>query len=213
VWHPNILPVYDAGEDGTRVFVASRLVDGGSLWRLRHDAGRLEPARAGELVAQAADGLDAAHQRGIVHGDVNLINVLVGAEDGREHAYVTGFGLAAGRQADSQPALTRAGHFAGTPAYMAPELIRGEAAGPRSDVYSLGCVLFHLLTGRLPFPRDALVPQLWAHLQDDMPSVRESAPDVPAAYDEAVHTAAAKDPAARYETAAALAHALRAAAG
>jgi serine/threonine-protein kinase len=210
VWHPNILPVYDAGEDGTRVFTASRLIEGGSLWRLQRDEQRLAPARAANLVAQVADGLDAAHQRGMVHGDVNLINVLVGQEDGREHAYLTGFGLAT--RETQQPAMTRAGHFLGTPAYMAPELIRGEPTDARTDVYSLGCVLFHVLAGRLPFERPELMAQLWAHLSDEMPSVREAAPDVPPAYDEIVQTATAKDPAARYESAAALAQALRAAA-
>jgi serine/threonine protein kinase len=209
VWHPNILPVYDAGEDGTRVFTASRLIEGGSLWRLRHDEGRLVPSRAAELVAQAADGLHAAHERGIVHADVNLINVLVGTEDGREHAYVTGFGLAT-RQT-TQPALTRSGHILGTPAYMAPELIRGQPADARTDVYSLGCVLFHLLTGRLPFERTELVAQLFAHLTDEVAPLSEAAPDVPPAYGEVVHRATAKDPSARYESAAALAHALRAA--
>jgi Protein kinase domain/TIR domain len=209
VWHPNILPVYDAGEDGTRVFTASRLIEGGSLWRLRHDEGRLDPPRAAELVAQAADGLHAAHERGIVHADVNLINVLVGNEDGREHAYVTGFGLAT-RQT-TQPALTRSGHILGTPAYMAPELIRGEPSDARTDVYSLGCVLFHLLTGRLPFESTELVAQLFAHLTDEIPPLTEAAPDVPPSYDEIVKRATAKDPATRYESAAALAQALRAA--
>jgi hypothetical protein len=207
VWHPNLLPVYDAGEDGTRVFVASRLVEGGSLWRLLRDEQRLAPARAAELVAQVADGLEAAHQRGIVHGDLNLINVLVGSEDGREHAYVTGFGLGT-RGQTQDPSLSRAGHFFGTPAYTAPELIRGEPADGRTDVYSLGCVLFHLLAGHLPFERDGLMAQLWAHLSDEVPLLT----DVPSAYDDIVQTATAKGPAARYQSAAALAQALRAAA-
>ena len=202
--HPNILGVYDAGVDETRAYVASVLVEGRSLWRVLRDEGRLAPERVGRVLAQVADGLHAAHERGVVHTNVNLMMVLV--EDGSEHAYVTGFGFS---PFEHNRSLTSAGNFFATPAYISPELIHEAGFDRRSDVYSLGCVLFHLLTRKVPFKRASVMATLWAHLNDPIPSLRELVPEVPPAYDAVIAKAAAKDPADRFATAAELAAALR----
>ena len=134
------------------LFIAMRLIKGADLAALLDSEGPVDPVRAATLVDQLADALDAAHEQGQVHRDVKPANVLV--ERGRrgDHAYLTDFGLA--RQLDVTRDLTDTGKIVGTPDYMAPEAWKGERLDARVDVYGLGCVLFELLTGRVPFPRD-----------------------------------------------------------
>jgi serine/threonine-protein kinase len=195
--HPNVIPVYEAGEADGSLFLAMRYVDGTDLAALAGQEGRLDPARAVRIVAQVASGLDAAHRRGLVHRDVKPANVLLAAED--EHVYLTDFGLT--KRTTSAAALTRTGMFVGTLDYCAPEQIRGEPADGRADVYALGCVLFRCLAGEAPYERDSDVAKMYAHLNDPVPSVTAIAPEVPAALDEVVAHALAKEPGQRFASA------------
>ena len=204
--HPNVVPIFQAGEDGGRLFLAMRLVEGDDLATLVRRDGPLAPERAARIVAQVAAALDAAHGRSLVHRDIKPANVLIDAGD---HAYLTDFGLAKHVAMAAGP--TRTGIVVGTPDFLAPEQIRGEAIGPWTDIYALGCVLFFALTGRVVFPLDGPDAKLWAHLQNSPPSVTALRDGVPAALENIVRRALAKDPRDRFESAAALGAALDAA--
>src|SRR3954454_6293719 len=196
--HPNVIPIYEAGEVHDRPYLSMRWVSGGDLAaRLRGTAG-LAPGVALALLSQVAAALDAAHGRGVVHRDVKPANVLLEGD----HAWLTDFG--AGKDLADRDTRTAPGHWVGTVDYVAPELLDGETATPRSDVYSLGCVLFESLTGRVPFPRDTEVATLWAHRYDEPPSTTGPV-------DPALHRALAKDPADRPASAGELIRAARAA--
>jgi streptogramin lyase len=206
--HPNVIPIYYTGEHEGTLYIAMRYVEGSDLRTLVRAEGRLDPGRAAYIVSQVASALDAAHARGIVHRDVKPANVLLGASD---HAYLTDFGLT--KNLTSHTGSTRAGGWVGTLGYVAPEQIRGERIDARADVYALGCVLYHALTGSPPYQRDTDEATLWAHLNDDPPSVAGHAPGVPAAFDEVLRRAMAKDPDERYPSAGDLGRAALAAGG
>jgi serine/threonine-protein kinase len=196
--HPNIVPVYDAGEIEGRLFIAMRYVEGEDLATLLEATGRLPAERAIALIAQLAAALDAAHARGLVHRDVKPSNALVAGD----RAYLVDFGIT--HDPGAEP-LTDTGEFLGTVDYLAPERIRGDPVDGRADVYSLGCVLFECLTGRVPFPSTSAMAGIYAHLEQEPPRAREERPDLPAALDPVVARALAKDPGDRYPTAGALA--------
>jgi hypothetical protein len=155
-----------------------------------------------------ARALDAAHARGIVHRDVKPANVLLGAND---HAYLTDFGLT--KRVTSHSGSTRDGGWVGTLGYVAPEQIRGERLDARADVYALGCVLYHSLAGVPPYQRESDEATLWAHLNDDPPSLHDRAPTAPASFDAVLARAMAKDPDDRYPSAGDFGRAALAAAG
>ena len=209
--HPNVLPVYEAGEAGGELFIAMRVVDGEELATLVSREGPLGPARAVDLVAQVADALDAIHARGLIHRDVKPSNVLIHGAGAREHAYLTDFGIA--KLSDAGAPLTDTGAFMGTVDYCPPEVIRGGPLDARADVYSLGCVLFECLTGERPFARDSHLAVVYAHLEDAPPSVRDRRPGLPAEFDAVVARALAKDAGGRFRSAGELARAARAAIG
>ncbi len=145
--HPNIIPIYEAAKVDGLMYIAMRYVDGPDLRRLLEHEGPLDLSRATELFQQLASALDAAHARGLVQRDVKPGNVLLapGARsDGSPHVYLTDFGLT--KRSDSQSDLTTAGHFIGTIDYIAPEQIARQRVDGRTDLYALGCVLFHALT-------------------------------------------------------------------
>ena len=201
--HPGIVPIHEVGEVGGRPYLVTEFVEGQSLEeRLRESPPT--PERAAEWVSAIADALHYAHQLGIVHRDVKPANVLLD-EDGTPK--LTDFGLAVIVEADSE--LTRDGDLLGTPAYMAPEQIRDpDGADSRSDVYSLGVLLFRALAGRLPFEGG------WSKiLQDkrteDSPRLREVRPELPRDLDAICSTAMARERDRRYASAAALAADLR----
>jgi predicted Ser/Thr protein kinase len=197
--HPNVIPVHAVGEAGGTLFIAMRFVDGLDLRKVLSQEGRLEPGRATAIVDQVAQALDAAHARGLVHRDIKPANILISSSGGREHVYLSDFGLA--RHIVGSHGLTGTGAFIGTIDYVAPEQARGERVDARADVYSLGCVLFQALTGTVPFPADNDLAKLYAHGSQPPPSVLERRRDLPAAFDPVLTRAMAKDPNDRYASA------------
>jgi streptogramin lyase/predicted Ser/Thr protein kinase len=205
--HPNVIPVYSAGEDDGRLYLAMRFVDGEDLRSLVQREGPLEPARAASIIAQIANALDAAHARGLVHRDIKPANVLLD----RNHAYLTDFGLT--KRLTGETTMTGSGRWVGTLGYIAPEQIRGEGVDARADVYALGCLLFYVLTGVAPYRRDSDEATLYAHLNDAPPDARALAPEVPEALADVVSRALEKDPDDRYLSAGDLGRAALAAVG
>jgi serine/threonine-protein kinase len=207
--HPNVVPIYAAGEEDGVPWIAMRFVPGSDLQRRVAREGRLQPADAVSLIAQVGNGLDAIHAAGLVHRDVKPANVLLSGEAGSEHAYLTDFGVA--RNVATQSGLTQTGRFVGTLDYVAPEQISGEPVDARVDVYALGCLLFKLLTGDVPFPREGEAARLYAHLHDPPPAPSLFAPAVPMALDDVVVRAMSKPPRDRYLSAGDLGRAAQAA--
>ncbi len=208
--HPNVIPLYYAGERDGVLFIVMRYVDGPDLRALIRASGRLKPERAARIVAQVGSALDAAHARGLVHRDVKPANVLttpVTLAGGRadDHVYLTDFGLS--KRAASVSELSRAGGWVGTLGYVPPEQIRGERLDARADIYALGCVLFHALTGAPPFLRDSDEATLLASLNDPFPTQ-----EVPTPFAEVLGRALAKDPGDRHTSAGELGQAALAAA-
>ena len=208
--HPHIVPIFKAGEEDGALFLAMRYVEGTDLGKLLAEGGALSPARAIALLEQVADGLDAAHEKGLVHRDVKPSNVLISRAAGKEHGYLADFGLT--KRTGSLSGVSVAGEVVGTIEYVAPEQITGDAWTRAADLYSLGCVLYECLTGQSPFPRATDVALLWAHVHEDAPPPRRSAPSSPA-IDGVLARALAKDPARRYSSADELVSAARSALG
>jgi len=207
--HPNVVPIYAAGEEGGIPYIAMRYVGGSDLGKRIAAEGRLEPAEAVALVAQVGNGLDAIHAAGLVHRDVKPANVLLGGGEGETHAYITDFGVA--RNVSTESGLTQTGRFVGTLDYVAPEQIAGEPIDARVDVYALGCMLFKLLTGQVPFPREGEAARLYAHLNDPPPAPSLYAPGLGMALDDVVARAMSKRPEDRYPSAGDLGRAAQAA--
>src|SRR3954447_14235004 len=205
--HPNVIPVYEAGDQDGLLYLSMRFVEGTDLKALIRAEGRLPAARAASMVAQVAEALDAAHARGLVHRDIKPANILIGSGD---RTFLTDFGLT--KHAESASGLTKTGTWVGTADYVAPEQVQGQHLDARTDVYSLGCVLFEMLTGQIPFPRPTEIAKIYAHLQEEPPAVDWAALGVPQAMDAVVRRALAKDPAARYQSAGDLGRAAQAAA-
>jgi serine/threonine-protein kinase len=192
--HPNIVTVIDRGEQDGRQFIVFEYVDGLNLKELMTQEGPLSPREAIELALQVARGLSFAHDQGLVHRDVKPQNVLL---DGDGRAKVTDFGIAHAVDVDG---MTITGTIMGTSNYIAPEQARGQPVDEQTDVYSLGCVLYELLTGEVPFEGDNFVAVAMRHLNDPVPSVRDVRPDVPARLDWAVQQAMSKDHDERFES-------------
>jgi serine/threonine protein kinase len=185
--HPNVIPLYEAGEHDGQLFISMRFVEGDDLKTVIVRDGGLAPEQAVQLLSQVASALDAAHARGLVHRDIKPGKVLIADSD---HAYLTDFGLTKHLSASSA-GMTATGMWVGTLDYVAPEQVSGGTVDARSDVYSLGCVLFQMLTGRVPYERDSDVAKLWAHMHDPPPSLTETKPEVPAALQAVVERAMA----------------------
>jgi serine/threonine-protein kinase len=197
--HPNVIPVYEAGElDGT-LYLIMRWVDGTDLRTLLKAHGRLPPARAVRLLRPVAAALAAAHRSGLVHRDIKPANVLIARAEAEEdeHVYLTDFGIA--RRTDGE-GLTRTGVFVGTIDYAAPERIEGGHGDSAADTYSFGCMLFETLTGHVPYTGGSDVAKMFAHINEPVPSARAEAGDVPEALDGIIAKAMAKDPAERFSS-------------
>jgi serine/threonine-protein kinase len=197
--HPNVVPIYDAGEVDGRLYLAMRLVDGTDLGSLLRAEGALEPARAMAICAQVASALDAAHTRGLVHRDVKPSNVLL---DSSEHVYLADFGLT--RRLADPIGETGEDRSIGTSAYAAPEQIDAESIDGRADVYSLGCLVYECLTGEHVFPRSSRLAVAWAHLEEEPPRASRTRPGLPEAIDRVIARALAKEPEQRHSTCGAL---------
>ncbi|MGH2715736.1 MAG: protein kinase domain-containing protein [Thermoleophilaceae bacterium] len=192
--HPNVVPIYEAGEAEGRLFIAMRYVEGTDLKALLRRTGVLPPERAIGLAAQLADALDAAHARGLVHRDVKPSNVLIDDPGGRDHIYLADFGLTQSAS-DRGPAD---GQLMGTIDYVAPEQIRGEQVDGRADQYALGCLLYECLTGTLPFAGGSDVATIFAHLEEEAPPPSSVRPELPVELDTVLAQALAKEPDERY---------------
>jgi eukaryotic-like serine/threonine-protein kinase len=190
--HPNIVTVIDRGEQDGRPYIVFEYVEGENLKQLVARQGALPVPQALDLALQVARALEAAHDRGVVHRDVKPQNVLL-AEEGR--AKVTDFGIARARDTEG---LTITGTILGTSDYIPPEQARGEPAGEAGDVYSLGVVLYELLTGEVPYEAENPVAVAMRHVHDPVPSVRDRRPDVPLRVDALVRRALAKSPQERF---------------
>ena len=207
--HPHIVPTVAAGEEDGRLYLAMEYIDGADLRAILRDEGRLAPERAVALIEHVAAALDAAHAAGLVHRDVKPGNILVRSSSEREEAYVCDFGLA--RHVTSISSLTGDRGFVGTIDYVSPEQIEGAAVDARTDVYSLGCVLYECLAGMRPYDRDSELSVVFAHLNEPPPKLTDARPELPAAFDDVIATALAKRPDDRYASCGELAAAARAA--
>jgi serine/threonine-protein kinase len=208
--HPNVVPVYEAGEVDGLLYIAMRYVPGTDLKALLRAEGALGPERALMLVGQVASALDAAHERGLVHRDVKPSNVLLTGRPGNEHCYLSDFGLST---TTSDRSVADPGKIVGTIDYVAPEQIRDVEVDGRADVYSLACLLYECLVGEVPFQRSSDIAVIYAHLEEPVPKASERAPTLPATVDEVLERGSAKLPDERWQTCAALVDAARSALG
>jgi serine/threonine protein kinase/N-acetylneuraminic acid mutarotase len=196
--HPNIVPIHRGGEYHGVLYLAMRFVPGTNVRELV-DQGQLSFDQIQRITAAVASALDAAHERGLVHRDVKPANILISGEGDKEHVYLTDFGLT--KRLGSAGSLTRTGAWVGTPDYVAPEQIQAAPVDGRADIYSLGCVLYEMLTGSVAYPKDNDMAKLWAHVTDPPPSPSLTRPDLVKEFDDVVARATAKDPRERYERA------------
>ncbi|MGA8805040.1 MAG: protein kinase, partial [Solirubrobacterales bacterium] len=195
VEHPRVVTIFGAGEREGLLYVSMRYVDGRDLGRLISADGPLALDQATALIAQVADGLDAVHAGGLVHRDVKPANVIVerNTVDAEPATFLTDFGLA--KAMASTAGLTATGEVIGSVDYMAPEQIEGRRVDARTDVYALGCVLFHAVAGKVPFPERESSAKMWAHLNEPPPAAAGRV------LDPVIRRAMAKDPSRRFPSA------------
>ena len=192
--HPNIVAVYDWGQEEGTYFIVMEFIDGHSLRDVLRAQTRIEASRAAGIGAEVANGLSFAHKAGVVHRDVKPGNVLIEANG---QVKVTDFGVA---RADASEALTQTGSVMGTATYFSPEQAQGLVVDGRSDVYSLGVVLYEMVCGTPPFAGENPVSVAYQHVREPVPSLRERQPDVPRALEQIIMTALEKDPNRRYQS-------------
>src|SRR6202167_4618934 len=193
--HPNIVPVFDWGEDGGTYFIVMEFIDGRALSSILRTAGPMHPDRAAEIGADVAIALAYAHRHGVIHRDVKPGNVLI-TEDGI--VKVTDFGIA--RAINTEESLTQTGAVMGTATYFSHEQAEGMGVDARTDIYSLGVVLFEMLTGRPPFLGDTPVSVASKHVRDIAPTPRELVATVPPDLEAIILKYLAKSPDHRYAT-------------
>lgn len=200
--HPNVASVFDYGEQDGRPFIVMELVDGRDLSRVMREEGPITVERATAITEQIARALGHAHAAGLVHRDVKPHNAIVTKDD---HVKVTDFGIA---RATGESTLTATGTILGTAQYLSPEQASGETPGPQSDVYSLGIVLYEVLTGAVPFTGDSPISVALRHVRDQVPPPSSIDPSIPEHLDRLVERATAKQPEARFRDGNAFAAAL-----
>jgi Protein kinase domain len=198
--HPNIIPIFDAGSEEDNLYIVMRYVDGADLKQVLKDAGPLPVDVTVSIVSQAGRGLAAAHARGLIHRDVKPANILLDFTDGDDprlaHSYVADFGLT--KHLGSVSGATGTGQLVGTLDYVSPEQISGGVLDARTDVYSLGCVLYECLAGHVPFPGSGDAAVLWAHMSETPIQPSALRGDVSTAVDAVVERAMAKDVGTRF---------------
>ena len=211
--HPHVATIFDSGETSDRrPYFAMEFVDGRSLSQVIRDEGRLDLWRATDIARQIALGLAAAHDLGIVHRDLKPDNVMLGASrGGSDYVKLVDFGIAKPTATGAGNTITRTGFILGTPAYMSPEQLCADKLDGRSDLYSLGCVLFEMLTGTAPFAGSSLEKLMMHRLTEDPPRARTLNDQIPAALDEIVVRLLARSADDRYSDAHTAADALAAA--
>src|SRR5256885_8393573 len=195
--HPNIVATYDTGDDDGVAYIVMELIDGPTLRHLIDQQNGLPVADVIRIGKEVADALDAAHRAGLVHRDVKPANVLVPANG---PVKVTDFGIAKAAGGDD---LTRTGTVMGTARYLAPEQVNGRPTDPRTDVYALGLLMYEALCGHPPFGGDTDIATAMARLTTSAPAVRAERPEVSKALDDVIHRCLARQPAARFGSAAA----------
>ena len=193
--HPNVVSVFDTGSDDGVHYIVMEHVEGRTLADIIGEEGALRPARAIEIAVDVCRALDTAHEKGMVHRDVKPGNILLTPDGGVK---VADFGIA--RVASGEP-LTVTGSVMGTASYLSPEQASGGSIDARSDIYSLGCVLYEMLTGKPPFAGDSLVSIAYKHVEEEPTAPSRVNPAVPAGLSAVVTKAMAKDPADRYQSA------------
>jgi serine/threonine protein kinase len=203
--HPRILPVHDFGQEGELSYIVMRYVEGGTLKKILGQPLALD--RVVDIIVQVGDALDYAHQQGIIHRDVKPANVLL---DRGKWALLSDFGLA--KMAAASVQLTKTGVGLGTPAYMSPEQAQGKPVDAQSDIYSLGIMLFEMLTGQVPFDADTPLAVLIKHLTAPLPLPRKVNPDIPEPVERVILKAVAKAPEDRYQRVSEMVEALKRAA-
>ena len=197
--HPNTVTIYQVGTDGPLLYLAMELLDGVSLDKLVESGQRIHWRGATRAILDAAAGLAAAHEIGLIHRDVKPANLM---RNSKGVTKVVDFGLVRGLAADTQ--LTQQGMFLGTPNYMAPEQWLGQEADARTDIYSLACTYYHLLTGEAPYQAPTGLALGYQHRYEPFPDVRRLVPDLPPAACRILARGAAKEPEKRYQSAAEL---------
>jgi serine/threonine-protein kinase len=208
--HPNVVQVYSVGQVEDVLYIAMQLIEGPSLGDVLHKEVFVDPVRAVGVVCQVAGALSVAHERGLVHRDVKPRNILLHAAGGVERSYLADFGLA---RFVAMSGLTRTNESIGTPAYMSPEQINGSAVDGRADIYALGCVLHHALTGEEPFPRPLPHEVYGAHLYADPPIPSVCNSNLGTEFDAVILQALAKAPGDRFPSCDAFENACREALG
>ena len=195
--HPHILPVFDYGEsDGVTYFVM-RYLDAGTLKDRMVEGRPLPLNEIDKLFTQLADALSYAHSRGIVHRDLKPANALI---DSRGNVFLTDFGIAKLLESAS-PRLTQTDAIMGTPAYISPEQAQAQPVDQRSDIYSLGIILYEMVTGSVPFVAETPLAVLFKHISDPLPPPSSVKPDIPSAIEQVILKALAKNPEDRFATA------------
>ncbi|CAN5710756.1 Stk1 family PASTA domain-containing Ser/Thr kinase [soil metagenome] len=193
--HPNIVALYDYGDEDNRYFIVMELIEGRSLSEVLDEDGALMPERAAEIARDTANGLGRAHEAGIVHRDIKPHNIMI-TNNGQTK--VTDFGIARALGGDAEATMTQTGMVIGTAAYLSPEQAQGNPVDARSDVYSLGCVLHETLTGDTPFSGDTPLSIAYKHVRENPERASEVNSDVPEALDAIVMKAMSKNPDNRY---------------
>ncbi|WP_049723453.1 serine/threonine-protein kinase [Gilvimarinus polysaccharolyticus] len=192
--HPNIVHIYYTGDDNRIPFFVMECVEGDTITDLLAERGVFSPDKAAKMILQAAKGLAAAHQSGIIHRDIKPSNLMV---DSTGTLKIADFGIALAR--DSSDNLTATGHFVGTTGYVSPEIFKGHTVDARSDIFSLGVVLFEMLAGRKPFDDDSPMGQMLQVVEHPAPNIHDLNPAVDAELQKILAKMIAKDPEERYQ--------------
>jgi len=193
--NPNIVGVYDVGQEGDTHFIVMEFLEGKTLKQLITEHGPLPAPTALQIVRQIGEALRSAHKHGVIHRDIKPHNIMITADG---HVKVTDFGIA---RAVTSSTLTNTGAMVGSVHYISPEQARGGFVGEKSDIYSLGVVLYELVTGEVPFSGESMFSIALKHLQEPVPSPREVNPEVPVEVERIILKAMSKDQASRYQTA------------